>query len=78
MIVKVCPPAVIELVLWLLFVFKARTYVIVPFPVPLAPDGIVIQEAFGVAFQAHPVPAVIAMVFVTLSDGALVDVGVSV
>ena len=72
---NVCPPAVIVLVLEAVVVFAARTYVIVPEAVPLAPDGIVIHEALGVAFQAQPVPVVSAIVLVTLAAERLTLVG---
>lgn len=72
---KVCPPAVIVLVLELVVVFAARTYVIVPDAVPLAPDGIVIHEAFGVAFQGQPVPVVSAIALVMLAAPRLALVG---
>jgi hypothetical protein len=43
-------------------VFAATEYVSVPFPVPLPPDVMDIQDAPLVAVQAHPVWVVTAMV----------------
>jgi hypothetical protein len=47
-------------------VFAATEYVTVPFPLPLAPEAILIQETLLAAAQLHPLDAVT----VTLPDSA--------
>lgn len=60
----------------MLVAFAASTYVIVPLPLPLEPEAMVIHEPLGVAVQAQPVPAVIKTELVRAVAGAFVLAGV--
>ena len=60
----------------MLVAFAAKTYVMVPLPLPLPPDAMVIHEPFGVAVHAQPVPVVIKTELVRAVAGALVLAGV--
>ena len=58
--VTVCPPIVSAPLRDDVDVFAVTEYVTEPFPEPLAPPVIVIQEALSVAVHAQPLPAVTA------------------
>ena len=58
--VTACPPIVIAPLRGDVDVFAVTEYVTVPFPEPLAPPVIVIQEALSVAVHPQPLPAVTA------------------